>query len=295
MLINTVLGSDTSGVADERRAGTAGMTRWAIIVLALALVAGPAAAQSGRPRLRPEQIKAAPVVPARLPDGHPNWTGFWVPPGGLLDTYRGPSGIEGAPPNVNVPVVRKDIPAMKSPYKEEYEATIKKALAGTVPDPVAACFPPGMPAMMGAVYGLEILQTPNIIAITSEWQAENRRIWMDLKKHPSGDDLDPSYAGNSIGHWEGDTLVVDTVGLRKDVSLDARYLPHSDKTRLIERFSQAAPGVLVDNMTVEDPDVFVTPWKYRLVYVHKPDFRLQEYSCLDNNRNVDAEGRTAFK
>ncbi len=162
-------------------------------------------------------------------------------------------------------------------------------------DAVAACFPPGMPAMMGMVYGMEILQTPKIISITSEWQAATRRIWMDLKEHPPAEELDPTYAGHSIGRWEGDTLVVETVGIREDVALDFSYLPHSPKLKIVERFTQISPGVLVNEITIDDPDLFEEPWKYRLVYLHRPNLRLTEYVCLENNRNVGPDGQSVFE
>ena len=141
--------------------------------------------------------------------------------------------------------------------------------------------------MMGMVYGMEILQTPKIIAITSEWQAATRRVWLDLKAHPPADELDDTYAGHSIGRWEGDTLVVDTVGVRPDVGLDQSRLPHSPKMQIIERFIQTSPGVLEDQITIEDPDAFTAPWKQTRIYHYRPDLRMREYNCLDNNRNVD--------
>ena len=79
---------------------------------------------------------------------------------------------------------------------------------------------------------------------------------MDLKTHPPAEELDDTYAGHSIGHWEGDTLVVDTVGIREDVPLDRSRIPHSPKVSLVERFSQFSPGVLVNEITIEDPEVF---------------------------------------
>ena len=238
-------------------------------------------------------LKGVAVSPARLPGGRPNWTGFWIPAGGLLDVYRGPSGITGrAPGDANVPQKRRDIPEMKSPYKEQYEALFGGGKA--LPDPVALCLPAGMPRMMAMTYGMEVLQTPNVISLTSEWQAGFRRVWMDLKEHPPADELDETYVGHSIGRWEGDTLVVETVGLRLDVPLDDSRIPHGPKTKVIERFSQVSPGVLVDQITVEDPDVFVTPWTYSKVYLHKPQMRLREYVCLENNRNVGEDGSAVF-
>jgi hypothetical protein len=236
--------------------------------------------------------------PARLADGKPNWTGFWVPVGGLLDVYRGPNGLEGVPGglSVNTPHADPSAPEMKSPYKEELAKLLDKAKSGqSLPDKVALCFPPGMPQMMIMVYGMEVLQTPKIIALTSEWQAASRRIWMDLKEHPPADELEDTYTGHSIGHWEGDTLVVDTVGVRTDVPYFSQVpLAHGAHARFIERFHQTAPDVLVDDLTVIDPDVFVKPWLKSYTYHYRSDLRLEEYVCLDNNRNVDTQGRAKF-
>jgi hypothetical protein len=258
----------------------------------LALVGLPVAAQ---PPQAASEVKSVALSPVRLPDGHPNWTGFWIPPGGMLDVYRGPSGVTGVPAG-NIPRPRTDGLQLKSPYKEQYEAVQAEAAKGPLPDPLALCFPPGMPRMMGMIYGMEILQTPNIISITSEWQAATRRVWMDLKSHPPAEELDDTYAGHSIGHWEGDTLVVDTVGVRKDVTLDQSRTPHSPKMHIVERFTQTGPGVLVDDMVVNDTDAFVAPIKQTRTYRYRPDLRLQEYTCLENNRNVDPDsGKATFK
>ncbi|MGC1459180.1 MAG: hypothetical protein WA825_12945 [Steroidobacteraceae bacterium] len=236
--------------------------------------------------------------PARLSSGRPNWTGFWVPVGGLLEGYHGPSGVEGRPGGVasNTAQLDPTMPEMKSPYKEQFEGLLARARNGEeLPDKPAACFPPGMPKMMVMIYGMEVLQTPKIIALTSEYQAATRRIWMDLKNHPAADELEDTYTGHSIGHWEGDTLVVDTVGIRPDVSyLRHMEMPHSRKTRIVERFHQTAPDTLVDDMTLMDPDVFEKSWIKSYTYHYRPDLRIEEYVCLDNNRNVDAQGRGKF-
>jgi hypothetical protein len=211
----------------------------------------------------------------------------------MLEVDRGANGFVGVAGG-NTPERPEGLPAMKPPYKQRYEDHLADARAGRAADPVALCFPPGMPRMMSMIYGMEILQTPKAIAITSEFQAETRRIWMDLKAHPPAEDLDDSYAGHSIGRWVGDVLVVDTVGVRPDVAMDASGLPHGPRMRIVERFRQTAPGVLEDAITVHDPDVFVAPWRSTRTYHYRPDLRLQEYSCLDNNRNIDAQGLPVF-
>jgi hypothetical protein len=219
---------------------------------------------------------------------------------GFLAVYRGPAGVSnrapgGAPLNIRVPQRRPGVPEMKSPYKEQYEALRKRAESGeTLPDPTAACLPAGMPRMMGAVYGLEILQTPKIVAMTSEFGPVTRRIWMN-EQHPPVDELDETYTGHSIGHWEGDVLVVETVGLRKDLPLDYAFLPHSAKLKITERFRQTAPDTLVDEITFDDPEAYVAPWTERYAYQYRADLKLQEFVCLENNRNMDDRGLTTFR
>jgi hypothetical protein len=237
--------------------------------------------------------------PARLPDGKPNWTGFWVVPSGFLEVYRGPGGLsglarDGVPVNVRVPQVRPGVPEMKSPYKEQFEALIEAAAVDAPPDSVAACLPSGMPRLMVAVYGMEILQTPKIIAITAEFGPESRRIWMN-EQHPPADELEETYYGHSVGHWDGDVLVVETVGIRTDVPLDWFWLPHSKSLKITERFRQTAPGTLINEMTFDDPEAYVRPWTETSTYVFRADLGLKEFVCLENNRNVDESGLTTFK
>ena len=236
-----------------------------------------------------------PPSPGRLPDGKPNWTGFWVPMHGMLEVNIGLGGSNGGPPLKMAPPFSK-FSALKSPYKENFDKKIAEAkTGGKVADPVALCFPPGMPRMMSMVYGMELLQTPGQVAITSEWQAASRRIWLNRKSHPDVDELDPTYAGDSIGHWEGDTLIVDTVGIRDDVPLNYDGLPHSDKLHVTEKFSESAPGVLIDEITIEDSDAFVSPWKEFETYRYRPDLSIREYVCLENNRNVGKDGEAKFE
>jgi len=140
--------------------------------------------------------------------------------------------------------------------------------------------------MMGGVYGLEILQSFGVIAITSEWGPYTRRIWMN-EEHPPVDEINPTFAGHSVGHWEGDTLVVDTIGLHEDYPLHNSGIPHSANTRIVERFNMPKPGVMVLEISIIDPEVFVTPWEYSSTFKYEPDFRIQEYVCTENNRSIE--------
>jgi hypothetical protein len=264
-------------------------------------VAVPVLSQTTASTQAPAPQRPAPE-PARLPDGKPNWTGFWDLPNGFLEVYRGPAGVTGRGGGrgaVNVPQAQRpaNVPEMKSPYKERYEALLKQAAAGTLADPGALCLPQGMPGMMGAIYGMEILQTPKIIAISSEFKAGTRRIWMDEKAHPPADELEETFVGHSIGRWEGDVLVVETVGIRTDVAFGGRPpLPHSSKLRLTERFRQTSPGMLAYEITYDDPEAYVASWTDKRTYRYRADLKLQEFVCEENNRNVDpTSGVTRFK
>ena len=245
------------------------------------------------------QGPVVPPSPKRLPNGKPNWTGFWAPVGGLLDINIGLGGVaaksDAAPGSE---ALRRppfsNFSMLKSPYKEQLEKATADALKGKFADPVALCFPPGMPRMMVMVYGMELLQTAGQITMTSEWQAESRRIWLNQSKHPSDDELDPTYAGHSIGHWEGDTLIVDTVGIREDVPVNYTGLPHSKRMHIVEKFTSKKPGLLTDEITIDDPDAFVAPWVEVETYRYRPDQHLEEYECLENNRNVGPQGEAVF-
>ena len=123
-------------------------------------------------------------------------------------------------------------------------------------DNIANCLPPGVPAMMSAAYGMEIMQDEQKITIFSEHQDAMRRIFLDGRK-PSAQVLaDPTYAGYSTGRWEGDTLIVDTVALTTKSYIDGSS-PHSDKMTVQERLRFIEPGVLENQIVVTDPEALV--------------------------------------
>lgn len=250
------------------------------------------------------EVAKGPVVgpkPARMPDGKPNWTGFWVPMGGLLEVDHGLGGApdqdlkeQGATGGVTQKLLAVDVKQLKPPYGDKLAKAQADAAAGRVEDPVALCFPPGMPRMMVMPYGMEILQTPNVVAITSEWQAASRRIWLNRKSAPAVGDIDATYTGYSTGRWEGDVLVVETVGVRPDVPVNYTGAPHSGRMRITERIHSPSPGILRDEITIDDDEAFVAPLLQVEVYRYRPDLQIQEYVCLENNRNVGTGGEAAF-
>ena len=150
-----------------------------------------------------------------------------------------------------------------------------------------------MPRIMTTPYPMEFVIQPDRVLILLEISSQVRRIYTDGRKHPTGDDLDPTYMGHSIGHWEGDTLVVDTVGMRGDTVFDVTAAMHSDQVHEVERIRRISPTQMQDIMTIEDPVAFTKPWVVTRLYDLKPTWQITEYVCEDNNRNpIKPDGTT---
>ncbi len=211
----------------------------------------------------------------------PDFSGAWGP-------YRGGRGADpklAAPPAA--PAVLK--PEYAKPYEERRKAESESSQRG---EPLATagsqCVPYGMPSMMSvAVYPVEFIQTPKQITIVAEAFSEVRRIYMD-KPQSKIDEVPPGYYGRSAGRWEGDTLVVDTVGIKESVQY--QRMPHSDQIRITERIRLAAPDVLHDQITIEDPVVLEKPFTYTLAYRRMPNYEMVEFVCDNNREYVDEKG-----
>jgi len=204
---------------------------------------------------------------------HPEWTGMWMP-------YR-PARASGVPRPRPVP----DLPSLTPPYQKIYDKAQALFAKGDLSmDKTANCELPGMPSMMSFDNGGEVLMTPGRLTIISEWAGDVRRIFTDGRKHP--DDLYPSYEGHSIGHWEGNDLVVDTVGISPRASLNLVGSQQSDKMHITERFHEPAPGRLNISFHIEDSEAFTKPWDYTVMWQRDKDplDYVHEYHC-DNNRN----------
>lgn len=149
-------------------------------------------------------------------------------------------------------------------------------------DPNLGCLPEGVPRFMLAVpYPMQIFQTPQEILIIHEGVSVLRQIHMN-REHLK--DLDASYAGDSIGKWEGDTLVVDTIGFNDKTWLDGGGLPHSEALHVIERIRRMDHDTLVEDITVEDPMAYAKPLAAHEVFKLKPGWEIREFVCEENNK-----------
>jgi hypothetical protein len=178
-----------------------------------------------------------------------------------------------------------DEPLLTPEYMAKWQMIAKTRVAGTGEyDLTAKCLPPGMPAMMSMPYGMEVMQNKDKITFFSELNDAMRRVYLDGRK-PSQKVLDdPTYAGYSIGHWEGDTLVVETVALRDNTFIEG-FTPHSDAMSVKERIRLTAPGLLEDRITVTDPKALTKPWEttktYRKATREKGNDELREFACAE--------------
>ncbi len=187
------------------------------------------------------------------------------------------------------------VPPLKPDYMAQWTALREKEKqADARGEPTAGqeakCLPDGMPSLMFAIYPLEILQTPGRVTIIEEAFSQTRRIYLDEPQGRIGD-VEPGYYGHSVGHWDGDVLVVDTVGIKESVP-GYRDTPHSDQEHITERFRLLDPNILEDQVTIEDPKVLDRPWSFRFAYTRLPGYHMLEYVCENNHEYVDPNGGT---
>jgi len=217
----------------------------------------------------------------------------------IWGVWMGMAGVTDGDPRF------RNTPYPAAPDLTEWGAAESKRLASPITP--GECNPWSPVTFMGAsgLFPIQILQGPNLIVIHHEAITQPRRIYTDGRGHPSAEDLLPSFLGHSIGRWEGDTLVVDTVGTNgrarplngyvsgavNSTVDNAVRLPSSDQLHVVERIRLVGGGqYLEDVIAVEDPKVYRTPWTVKRYWQRRPDIDVQEYACADNSRR-DAEGQ----
>jgi hypothetical protein len=207
--------------------------------------------------------------PPRLPDGTPDFSGVWVGSGPIGDIR---SGLLPGEEVVLLPAA---------------EALMKSRMAAD--DPEALCLPTGVPRI--APYPWRIVQTPAFGKATHlfflfEGNIHSyRQIFMDGREHP--DDLEATWYGHSVGHWEDDTLVIETVGFNDLFWFDFVGHPHSTQLRTVERYTRTSFGELEVVTTVEDPGAYAKPFTVKYTHTLRPGWELMEYICNENNQDVE--------
>jgi len=214
--------------------------------------------QDGKPDL------SAPAP--RLPDGKPDLGGIWLVPG---LKYL-----------INIAADLKDVPFQPwaaAVYKERMETKGKD-------DPNNFCLPSGIPEKEAVTSPWKIVQTPGLIIVLYESRTIYRQIFMDGRALPK--DPNPTWQGYSVGHWDGDTLVVETSGSNGKAWLDTNGHPVTDALKVTERYHRKDFGHMDLQITIDDPKAYTMPWTITENPVLQPDDELIEYICEENNRDV---------
>lgn len=199
----------------------------------------------------------------------PDWGGIWYPDWSRLFANR-------AVPPVLTPAAQ-----------ERYNAYLESIrVNGPNQEAQAQCLPPGLPGLMQQPYPIEVLFSPGRVTILTEAYEQARRIYTDGRPLPADPDL--FYNGNSVGRWEGDMLVIDTVGVQPRTNIIAG-IPHTEASRVHEHIWLAAPGQLVIEFTITNPEVLARPYVTRVEYKLDNEFPLREYVCSENNRLESGE------
>jgi hypothetical protein len=202
----------------------------------------------------------------------PDLSGIWAPGGGMS------GGLSG-----------RGFSLQDAPLQPEALKTYKANRAGVTSlnekgldelDPNTSCYPPGAARSMVMPYPFEIVQGPGVVYILFAYNSGIRRIYTDGRKHPS--DPDPTWMGHSIGTWQGNTLIVDTVGLRPETWLDPLGTPHSDALHIVERFRRTGPMKLEVEFQFDDPKTFTRPWGGSKVYEKSNTEMMEYYVCEEN-------------
>jgi hypothetical protein len=241
----------------------------------------------------------------RTADGHTDFTGLWE----FVDANRRPRPAAGstqtapAPPpkpaGPSTPLVPGNFGPSQFfnigstlpdglPFTPWAAALRKERVTNNAKDnPDAHCLPMGLMQFHTHPQPRKIVQTKDLIVIMYEANYGLRQIFLDGRPLPKADDVEPWWYGYSVGHWDGDTLVVETTGFRDDVWLDVEGSPLTSTGKMTERFRRPDLGHLQIEITVEDPKAYTHPWTVKINQRLMPNAELIEFIC-DENEQSDA-------
>jgi hypothetical protein len=237
----------------------------ALLLLATLHVGAQPPAASGRPYTGP-----------RTDDGKPNLNGIWQVMNSAHWDLEPHSADEGVPPGLGV-VEGDSIPYQPGALEQKKQNYANRATL----DPIHKCYLPGVPRITYVPFPFQIAQTPKYVAINYEYQHATRIIYTDGSPHPPPNDF---WMGDSRGHWEKDTLVVDSTHFNDRTWFDMAGNFHSDQLHVVERYTPLETGqVMQYDVTIEDPKVFTRPWKISMPIYRRAEKNMQllDYDCVD--------------
>jgi hypothetical protein len=240
-----------------------------ILTIAACVIGGPLSGQwfnyptPGIPRTADgKPILSAPAPKAA--DGHPDLSGVWSPNTAPLQVIAPTESIPFQPWSAKLTQERGDGARGKD-------------------DPAAYCVP-GMPKLIVLPYPYKIVQVPGMMLMLYEGFTTFRQVFTDGRALPK--DAQPSWLGYSVGKWDGDDFVVDTIGVNERTWLDNAGRPHSELMRLTERYHRRDFGHLEVKLTIDDPKAYTKPWTVNESAVLMPDTDLLEYACSEDNKDI---------
>jgi hypothetical protein len=251
------------------RAYAEGEMRFGAIISAVALMAAIPVASSGASRAQESNPTDAQATAAKAVSAQPDISGVW---NRMRGNYDFASFTKGDPPMTAWGLAQ---------FKASRPAQGPRGVGlKETNDMVYQCYSPGMPYIYLQLFPMQIVQTPTEVIELFEYDHSVRHIHLDRSKHLP--DLAPTYMGDSIGHWEGDTLVVDTIGLNNKRWLDRVGHPASDQMHIIEHIRKTDAKTLQVNLTFDDPKAYTRTWTSVIRFRLHPDWYIMEDMCMDN-------------
>jgi hypothetical protein len=237
----------------------------------IAAACAATAALSQAPAPSATAVPADYAALAKLPD----WRGVWQPDWSTIASRNR---------------VEPDLTPAAAKIAADFKA--QQAEGKNLQTAAANCVPSGMPQIMRMPYPIEFIYSPDRVTIAIETYSQVRRVYTDGRPLP--DDPDPAYNGWSVGKWEGNALVIDTIGLNPATSIVPGIHP-TDATRIRERISLENPNLMLIETTVTDPAIFAKPLVMTQKYIREPTWQIREYVCQENNRDAaDEFGRPSM-
>ena len=241
--------------------------------------AGAAAAGAGPEDAEVEAVEAQTEAieydGPRTPGGQPDLNGIWQALNAASWDIRAHNAQDGVPAGLGV------VEGGEIPYQPWAAAQQQQNYANRLTeDPARKCYLPGVPRITYMPFPFRILQTPDHVVVTYEYQHAVRIVYTDGSPHPLPNDF---WMGDSRGHWDGDTLVVDTTHFNGLTWFDAAGNFHSDQLHVVERYTPITPYHIDYEVTIEDPEVFTRPWTMRMPLYRRLEDGLQllDYDCVD--------------
>jgi hypothetical protein len=231
------------------------------VTILVLLFASDAIAQSVR----------SPSVPADIPrmtNGKPDLNGVWERPY-VPDMSRNAKNQKGASP---LPFTVWGADRFKNYDPAQFDYT-------------GHCLPQGLTRSMNSPFPIQIVQTPKTFAVLYEAWNVFHVVPTDGRTFSRDKDPDPTWMGTSFGHWNGDTLMVETRFFNEKTNLDTVGHPHSDQMKIIESYQRMDAAHIAYEVVIDDPKTYTAPWKNSRIFSLRPDWDIMEYSCEENNKD----------